>query len=220
MNSWDEIHRWRQSQRTALMAWRLALGRDQRFRVSPIVAESILKNVPELGNACIGFYWPFKGEIDLRHLVRKLVSKGADASLPVVVEKNRPLEFWRWSPRMKMQRGVWKIPVPAERTVVRPTALLVPLLGVDEAGYRLGYGGGYYDRTLAAMTPRPLTIGVGYGIGRLRTIHPQPHDIPMDAIATEASFEWFRYRGGSLDAAIENRSGTKEIRRDQQSRTA
>lgn len=220
MNSWDEIHRWRQSQRTALKAWRLALGRDQRNRVRPIVAESILKNVPELGSARIGFYWPFKGEIDLRHLVRKLVSKGADASLPVVVEKNRPLEFWRWSPRMKMQRGVWKIPVPAERTVVRPTALLVPLLGVDEAGYRLGYGGGYYDRTLAVMIPRPLTIGVGYGIGRLRTIHPQPHDIPMDAIVTEASFEWFRFRGRPLDIAIENGSGTNETGRDQQSRTA
>jgi 5-formyltetrahydrofolate cyclo-ligase len=220
MNSWDEIHRWRRSQRTALMAWRRALGRDQRNRVRPIVAESILKNVPELGSARIGFYWPFKGEIDLRHLVRKLVSKGADASLPVVVEKNRPLEFWRWCPRMKMQRGVWKIPVPAERSVSQPTALLVPLLGVDEAGYRLGYGGGYYDRTLAAMTPRPLTIGVGYGISRLRTIHPQPHDIPMDAIVTEASFEWFRFRGVPLEAAIENGSGTKEAGQNQQNRTA
>jgi 5-formyltetrahydrofolate cyclo-ligase len=63
--------------------------------------------------------------------------------------------------------------------------LIVPLLGFDAAGYRLGYGGGYYDRTLAAMAPRPLSIGVGYELGRLDTIHPQAHDIPLDAIVTE-----------------------------------
>ena len=85
--------------------------------------------------------------------------------------------------------------MPADGRVVTPTVLLVPLLGFDEAGYRLGYGGGYYDRTLAAMTPRPLTIGVGYEVGRLKTIRPQPHDIPMDAIATETGFTWFERRG-------------------------
>ena len=69
---------------------------------------------------------------------------------------------------------------------MRPTALLVPLVGFDRRGYRLGYGGGYYDRTLATMHPKPLTIGIGYDLGRLETIHPQPHDIPMDAIVTEA----------------------------------
>jgi 5-formyltetrahydrofolate cyclo-ligase len=69
---------------------------------------------------------------------------------------------------------------------VRPTVLLVPLVGFDAQGYRLGYGGGYYDRTLAAMTPRARAIGVGYELGRLETIHPQPHDVPMDAIVTEA----------------------------------
>src|ERR671925_309016 len=73
-----------------------------------------------------------------------------------------------------------------ERRVVRPTAFLVPLVGFDSDGYRLGYGGGYYDRTLSAVDPRPLTVGIGYEIGRLETIHPQPHDIPTDAIVTEA----------------------------------
>ena len=84
-----------------------------------------------------------------------------------------------------MQRGLWNIPVPAER---RPStrALLIPLVGYDSAGYRLGYGGGYYDRTLAATASRPLCIGVGYDDARLATIHPQPHDIPMSLIVTEA----------------------------------
>jgi 5-formyltetrahydrofolate cyclo-ligase len=81
--------------------------------------------------------------------------------------------------------------------------LLVPLLGFDEDGYRLGYGGAITnDRTLAALTPRPITIGVGYELERLQTIHPQPHDIPMDAVVTDVGFRWFRYRGEDLiDAA-------------------
>jgi 5-formyltetrahydrofolate cyclo-ligase len=86
---------------------------------------------------------------------------------------------------------VWDIPIPIERQAVRPTALLVPLVGFDRQGYRLGYGGGYYDRTLAAMDPKPLIIGIGYEIGRLETIHPQPHDVPMDAIVTEAGVARF-----------------------------
>jgi 5,10-methenyltetrahydrofolate synthetase len=73
--------------------------------------------------------------------------------------------------------------------------LIVPLLGFDAAGYRLGYGGGYYDRTLATLTPRPLTVGVGYELGRLETIHPQAHDIPLDAIVTEAGTIRHRHRG-------------------------
>jgi hypothetical protein len=103
-----------------------------------------------------------------------------------VVAKGQPLEFWAWHPSAPLRRGVWDIPIPVERLVVRPTALLVPLVGFDDAGYRLGYGGGYYDRTLAVMRPRPLTIGIGYELGRLATIHPQPHDIQLDAIVTEA----------------------------------
>jgi hypothetical protein len=76
--------------------------------------------------------------------------------------------------------------------------LIVPLLGFDAEGYRLGYGGGHYDRTLAAMVPRPLTIGVGYALGRLETIYPQPHDIPLDAIVTETGYVRHRNGGGPL----------------------
>ena len=140
---------------------------------------------PGLSSARIGFYWPFKAEIDARDFVGDLVERGAEAALPVVVEKDRPLEFWRWKPGAAMQRGVLGIPIPESREPVTPTAALVPLIGYDEAGYRLGYGGGYYDRTLAAFAEKPFAIGIGFSIGRLETIHPQPHDIPLDAIVTE-----------------------------------
>ncbi len=80
---------------------------------------------------------------------------------------------------------MWGIPVPAEGEAVLPDTLLVPLVGYDPHGFRLGYGGGFYDRTLAAMPTRAATIGVGFTLGALETIHPQPHDIPMDVVIPE-----------------------------------
>jgi 5-formyltetrahydrofolate cyclo-ligase len=133
----------------------------------------------------LGFYWPIRGELDLRGVARRHVETGGTAALPVVVAKNAPVEFWRWEPGSSMQRGFWNIPVPAERRIVRPAALLIPLVGYDAAGYRLGYGGGYYDRTLSATQPRPFCIGVGYDDAEIETIHPQPHDIPMNLIVTQ-----------------------------------
>jgi len=199
--SWDEIRRWRKEQRARLIARRQAIPQNQRRRWQPLILDLVEQQFPALSNALLGFYWPFRGEIGLHPLVRRLVERGARAALPVVVEKGQPLEFWAWQPGMRLRRGVWDIPIPVERQVVRPIALLVPLVGFDCRGYRLGYGGGFYDRTLAAMDPKPLTIGVGLELGRLETIHPQPHDIPMDAIVTEAGVARFgsdRRRHGAL----------------------
>ncbi|GAB4393135.1 MAG: hypothetical protein Tsb0032_11400 [Kiloniellaceae bacterium] len=196
--NWDKVRAWRRTTRGELLSQRLSIPRSEKLFLRPLIGGQIPLHFPELRHACIGFYWPFKGEIDLRHLVRDFIGMGAEAALPVVAERNRPLEFWAWQPRMKMARGIWNIPVPEERRPVRPTALLVPVVGFDEAGYRLGYGGGYYDRTLAQLDPRPLTIGIGYAGGRLATIFPQPHDIPLDAIVTEAGVTRYRYRGEPL----------------------
>jgi 5-formyltetrahydrofolate cyclo-ligase len=184
--SWDEIRRWRREQRASLIARRQAIPQDERRRLQPLILDLVEQRFPELAHALVGFYWPIRGEIGLHGLVRRLVEQGARAALPVVVEKGQPLEFRAWRPGAPLERGVWNIPIPATREVVHPTALLVPLVGFDAQGYRLGYGGGYYDRTLAAISPKPLAIGIGYELGRLATIHPQPHDIPMDAIVTEA----------------------------------
>jgi 5-formyltetrahydrofolate cyclo-ligase len=200
MKSWDEIRDWRRAKRGELRSRRVSLPRDAKDRVRARVTNLIRQHVPEFGSACIGFCWPYKGEIDLRHFMRIAVADGAQVALPVVVERAQPLEFWSWRPHMKMQRGIWNIPIPADRLPIQPTLLLVPLLGFDERGYRLGYGGGYFDRTLAVATSRPLTIGVGYELSRLPTIYPQRHDIPMDAIVTENGFAWIegpsRPKGG------------------------
>jgi 5-formyltetrahydrofolate cyclo-ligase len=197
VQDWDEIRHWRRQQRAALIARREALAQDQRRRLQASIVDLLERHFPQLAQGCVGFYWPFRGEIGLHALVRRLVDRGAGAALPVVVQKRAPLAFWAWRPGVALTRGVWDIPIPAAREVVQPTALLVPLVGFDGEGYRLGHGGGYYDRTLAAMDPKPLAIGVGHELGRLATIHPQPHDIPMDAIVTEAGVARFATAGGA-----------------------
>ena len=133
----------------------------------------------------LGIYWPFRSEIDVRELAHRHIEAGGIVALPVVVEKNATVQFWRWRPEVPMSRGLFNIPIPAECEVVAPDVLIVPLVGFDRAGYRLGYGGGYYDRTLAASEPRPRTLAIAFAEAELETIHPQPHDIPMTRIITD-----------------------------------
>lgn len=102
-----------------------------------------------------------------------------------MIQKAAPLIFRPWHPGSRLVPGIWNVPVPAEGESVLPDGLLVPLIGYDHQSFRLGYGGGFYDRTLAAMLRRPVTLGIGFALSVLPTIYPQPHDIPMDAIITE-----------------------------------
>src|SRR3546814_2604081 len=99
--------------------------------------------------------WPFRAEIDVRPLARTLIAAGTRVGLPVVVTPNAPVEFREWTPGAAMTKGVWNIPVPDGTPEVFPACLVVPLVGFDAAGYRRGYGGGYYDHTRAARRRRP-----------------------------------------------------------------
>ena len=100
--------------------------------------------------------------------------------------RDTPLVFREWWPGVAMTPGVFDLPVPDDTNVVQPHALLIPPVGFDAHGFRLGYGGGFFDRTLAACTVQPLKIGVGFELSRLPTIQPQSFDVPMDFIVTEA----------------------------------
>ena len=184
--AWDDVRRWRRNERERLIAARLALPQADREASSAGAAVELDTAIGDPAGKVISVYWPFRGEHDLRPWLARAIERGATGALPVVVEKSAPLELRAYRPGDPLERGIWNIPVPAEGAAVRPTALIVPLVGFDGARYRLGYGGGYYDRTLAVMDPRPLTIGVGFEAMRLKTIHPEPHDIPMTAIVTEA----------------------------------
>ncbi|WP_299822294.1 5-formyltetrahydrofolate cyclo-ligase [uncultured Jannaschia sp.] len=191
--TWDVIQ-WRKSERARLRAARQALSVDLRNAVGQELASHLhgFLNARFGGgqSQALSAYWPIKGEPDLRPLMTELHAAGVTIALPLVETKAAPLVFRRWTPEMKMIRGHWNIPVPPPDTpIVAPEIVLVPLVGWDEAGYRLGYGGGYFDRTLAALGRRPFAIGVGLQAARLATIHPQPHDIPLDAIITEAGVQ-------------------------------
>lgn len=182
---WDEIKAWRTARREELIARRVAKDPTQRQRLATPIIQYLLNAIEVSICPILGLYWPIRGEIDLREIARRHIKAGGVVALPVVVSDAAPVEFWRWRPGVAMRRGPWNIPIPAVRKVVEPNVLVVPLVGFDNAHYRLGYGGGFYDRTLAVATPRPHTIGVGYADAQLPTIHPQPHDIPMNVIVTD-----------------------------------
>lgn len=184
-----DVARWRTSERKRLIADRLAIPAAQRTAWSGDIARHIREALGSLDGRTIGLYWPIRGEPDLRPLFAAIASAGGTLALPVVVEKARPLEFWRHTPGEPLDRGVWNIPVPHQRRPVDPDTVVAPLVGFDPDGFRLGYGGGYFDRTLAARHPRPRAIGVGYCCQRLKTIFPQPHDVPMNLILTENGAE-------------------------------
>ncbi|MFC3124181.1 5-formyltetrahydrofolate cyclo-ligase [Pseudoroseomonas globiformis] len=182
---WEEVRLWRKAKRMALIDRRLGLTTVSRAARSEAITATLEHILSRCSGSLIGFYWPFKGEYDPRALVRALHSRGRRFALPVVAGRAAPLVFREWWPGKPMAQGAWNIPIPATGDPVEPDLLLVPLVGFDRRRFRLGYGGGFYDRTLAARPVRPRTIGVGFEISRIATIHPQLHDIPMDLIVTE-----------------------------------
>jgi len=184
-----ELRLWRKTERERLIAARLAIPADRRRTFSEAIAARLDGLVGDVSGRIVSLYWPFRGEPDLRPWLAAITARGATGALPIVVEKAHPLVFRAYRPGDALEKGVWNIPVPAAGDTVFPDVTIAPLVGFDAAHYRLGYGGGFFDRTLASLGRRPLVIGVGYAMQRIETIHPQPHDIPMDVIVTEEGSE-------------------------------
>jgi 5-formyltetrahydrofolate cyclo-ligase len=134
----------------------------------------------------LGVYWPLAGEPDLSAAYSELMRAGLRLALPVVMERDAPLTFAEWTPGEPMVRDEAGVQVPAQlRFIARPPALLIPCLGFNVDNYRLGYGGGYYDRTLEQQ-PRPHTLGIAYSSQQAVFSHG-PYDVPLDVIVTEIS---------------------------------
>jgi 5,10-methenyltetrahydrofolate synthetase len=132
----------------------------------------------------LAVYWPLSGEPDLSETYARLAQEGAALALPVVLKRHAALAFAAWTPGEAMEVDTMGIAVPADlRPVARPPALLVPCLGFNEQGYRLGYGGGFYDRTLAAP-PHPFTLGIAYACQQAQFAADE-HDVPLDTVITE-----------------------------------
>jgi 5-formyltetrahydrofolate cyclo-ligase len=181
-----EANGWRKAARQRLVAARLAIAPEQRIAASAAISAALEARFPPGCFALLGAYWPIQGEYNPLGYLRKVIDAGKAVALPAVTAPDAPLEFRPWTTKTRMEQGRWDILHPAQGPAMTPDALLIPLVGFDGAGHRLGYGGGYYDRTLAALAPRPLAIGVGFEVGRIESFEAQPHDARLDVIVTEA----------------------------------
>jgi 5-formyltetrahydrofolate cyclo-ligase len=181
-----DVMRWRKAERQRLIEDRLAIASEIRHRFSEQIAASLMDVIGDVAELTVSAYWPFRGEPDLRQLLEQITARGGRTALPVVTGRGQPLVFRAWAPRQPLERGVWNIPVPgSEAEMVEPDVVIAPVVGFDPACYRLGYGGGFFDRTLAAAAKTPRVLGVGYEQSAIATIYPLPHDIAMDVVVTE-----------------------------------
>jgi 5,10-methenyltetrahydrofolate synthetase len=149
-------------------------------------------------DAVIGAYWPIKGEFDPLPALHRWKEDGElqnesvrrRIGLPVMDKEKKTLTFHVWYPGCPMEEDAFGIPKPKDTEMVVPTLLFVPCVGYGPGGYRLGYGGGFYDRTLAALAPKPVTVGLGFGQGFIDDFEPETHDQPLDAILNDHGVVW------------------------------
>lgn len=174
----------RRERRTVLIQQRMAVPSDAYRALCQAVLLHVVSAFPDLWTGTVGLYWPYKREVSLFPLGRRIQEAGGRVALPVVVGKDQPFQFRAWTPGDPLAIGPLGIAYPRDGHKVQPDSVLVALVGFDRENHRLGYGGGYYDRTLATA-PRPFSIGIGFELMRLQTIEPLSHDIPMDVIVTE-----------------------------------
>jgi 5-formyltetrahydrofolate cyclo-ligase len=165
-----------------LAAREVMLDRADRERALVTRVGRWLRTMPL---ARLGFYWPIRGEPDLTPAITAWLQEDPkrQAGLPVIT--GEVLEFAPWAPGVPMESGAHGIPVPARVARMSPQLLLIPCVGFDGVRYRLGYGGGYYDRTLDKLSLKPVTVGVSFECGRVNSIGPQPHDMRMTLVITE-----------------------------------
>ena len=149
-------------------------------------------------DAVIGAYWPIKGEFDPLPALHRWKEDGElieqpqprRIGLPVVDKVHKTMRFHAWYPGCPMEEDAYGIPKPKDTEVLKPTLLFVACLGYAPGGYRLGYGGGFYDRMLATLWPHPVTVGLGFAPGFLPDFEPEPHDLPLDAILNDHGVVW------------------------------
>ena len=181
----DNLLEWRKNKRKQLIASRETIPDAVHQQWSRAISDSLMQGFTQLKKMTIGIYWPFRGEYDPRFIAQHFMHLGATLALPEVIGKDEPLCFRLWTPDMPMRNGAYGIPIPIETNTVRIDAVIIPMVGFDQHGYRLGYGSGYFDRTLATYETRPLTIGIAFEMQRLDDIYPQSHDIAMHYVVTE-----------------------------------
>jgi 5-formyltetrahydrofolate cyclo-ligase len=177
--------------RSAALKAREAISADIRIQAAAEMTDRFLQSIPLQKNDIVAGYWPVRGEIDVLPLLRALAERGHTCVLPCVVGKERPLIFREWHADSQMIEGFFGIAHPGPLSpIVVPHVLIVPMVGFDRQKHRLGYGAGYYDRTLALLKRegKALAVGVAYETQFLDDIPTGPHDHALDAIVTDKNF--------------------------------
>lgn len=170
--------------RVELRALRDAIAGAGRAAADAAIAASVEALVARIAPACIGCYVPIGAEPDLLASMARWNAAGIDTALPRVAAPAAALAFDRWVPGDELVAGPFGTSHAARVDPVLPGLLVIPCLGFERGGHRLGYGGGYYDRTLAAHAPH--TVGVCYDVLEVIGFEAQPHDRPLDWIVTES----------------------------------
>jgi 5-formyltetrahydrofolate cyclo-ligase len=182
----------RRTLRRRLIAERIGVpDREDRVRRLEAIVEAWIEGRPE---TVIGAYWPIRGEPDLLGLLGAwaLAAAGRAIGLPVIDPATSQLGFRAWYPGAPTRADQYGIPEPDGTRWVEPELLLVPCVGYGPGGVRLGYGGGYYDRTLAAASARPFTMGIAFSLAFVPDLLPAAHDVPLDGILTDDGLAWER----------------------------
>lgn len=169
------------------IAARMALSDVEHGRASAAIERRLEALLADRPPQVVAFCWPLRREFDCRPLVERLLARGWRAAQPVVLAPARPMVFRPWDPATPMTEDRHGIPIPAGDQTITPDVVLLPLVAFDALGYRIGYGGGYFDRTLAALSPRPFAVGVGFELARVESVRPEAHDVRLDALVTEAA---------------------------------
>lgn len=181
--------------RAAAQDRRSELSADAKARASIAVRDHVLTRIPMPKGCTVSAFWSMGSEIDTRPLLRALHERGHTIGLPVTIKRGLPLVFRAWTPDLKLVSGGFgtHVPGPAQPEVV-PRVVLVPLLTFDRDGYRLGYGGGFYDRTLAALRARGpvLAVGLAFAAQEVEAVPRGEHDQRLDWIVTEAGATKFQ----------------------------
>jgi 5-formyltetrahydrofolate cyclo-ligase len=173
-------------------AARAALDADFRADAAEAVAKCFFDNVVLEQGEVIAGYWRIRDELDCRPILVRLMDNGQPVVLPVVMGSDVPLDMRLWEPEAPLYEAGFGTLAPSDlapRAV--PDVVLMPLLGFDATGTRLGYGGGYYDRTLASLSHKPRLIGLAFAAQELPAIPREAHDLPLDAIVTETGIRFF-----------------------------
>jgi 5-formyltetrahydrofolate cyclo-ligase len=177
--------------RKDLIQKRMGVEDNLRQQWDKQIGEHLLKTLHkhQLMNSIFGVFSPIKAEPQLNSVFNQMHELGISLALPLVIKKNMPLQFSKWMPNDVMTQDEYGISVPANFNITSPNVLLIPCVGFNNQGYRLGYGGGFYDRTLA-VTQRPLAIGIAYDQSKTQ-FEIGEYDIPMDIIITEQEISFF-----------------------------